>query len=53
MKSLTWRFVTDESGDIDGLTIFCLTIGFIAAFAMLNGTFGQLFANIASMFSAH
>ena len=38
MKSYIWRFVTDESGDIDGLTIFSLTVGFIAAIALLNGT---------------
>jgi hypothetical protein len=41
MKSYIWRFVTDESGDIDGLTIFSLTIGFIAAIALLNGTVVQ------------
>ena len=52
MKSSIWRFVTDQSGAIgfeDGLTIFSLTIGFIAALALLNGTIVQLFAVIFGM----
>jgi len=55
MKSYIWRFVTDESGDgdIDGLTIFSLTIGFIAALALLNGTVVQLFAAIFGMLPVH
>ena len=39
MKSFIWRFVTDQSGALsfeDGLTIFSLTIGFIAAFALIT-----------------
>jgi Flp pilus assembly pilin Flp len=52
MKSFILRFVTDQSGALgfeDGLTIFSLTIGFIAAFALLNGTIVQLFATIFGM----
>jgi Flp pilus assembly pilin Flp len=52
MKSSIWRFVTDQSGAMgfeDGLTIFSLTIGFIAALALLNGTIVQLFAVIFGM----
>ncbi len=52
MKSSIWRLVTDQSGAIsfeDGLTIFSLTIGFIAALALLNGTVVQLFAVIFGM----
>jgi hypothetical protein len=53
MKSYIWRFVTDESGDIGGLTIFSLTIGFIAAIALLNGTVVQLYAAIFGMLPVH
>jgi Flp pilus assembly pilin Flp len=52
MKSFIWRFVTDRSGAIsfeDGLTIFSLTIGFVAALALMNGTVVQLFAAIFGM----
>ena len=52
MKSSIWRFVVDPSGAMgfeDGLTIFSLTIGFIAAFVLLNGTVVQLFAAIFGM----
>jgi Flp pilus assembly pilin Flp len=52
MKSSIWRFVTDQSGAMgfeDGLTIFSLTIGFIAALVLLNGTVVQLFAVIFGM----
>jgi hypothetical protein len=40
MKSFFCRFVGNQSGTLsfeDGLTIFSLTIGFIAAFALMNG----------------
>jgi hypothetical protein len=39
MKSFIWRFVTDQTGAVsfeDGLTIFSLTIGFIAALALME-----------------
>lgn len=52
MKGFIWRFVTDQSGALsfeDGLTIFSLTIGFIAAFALMNSTVVQLFATIFGM----
>jgi Flp pilus assembly pilin Flp len=52
MRSFIWRFVTNQSGALgfeDGLTIFSLTIGFIAALALLNGTVVQLFAAIFGM----
>lgn len=52
MKSLIRRLVIDQSGAMsfeDGLTIFSLTVGFIAAFALMNSTVVQLFANIAGM----
>jgi Flp pilus assembly pilin Flp len=52
MKSLIWRFVTDQSGAFsfeDGLTIFSLTIGFIAALALMNSSLVQLFALIFGM----
>ena len=48
-----WCFVTDESGDMDALTVFSLIIGFIAAIAMLNGTVVQLFAAIFGMLPVH
>jgi Flp pilus assembly pilin Flp len=46
------RFVTDQSGALsfeDGLAIFSLTIGFIAALVLMNGTVVQLFAAIFGM----
>jgi Flp pilus assembly pilin Flp len=52
MKSFIWRFVTDQSGALsfeDGLTIFSLTVGFIAALVLMNGTIVQLFATIFGM----
>jgi Flp pilus assembly pilin Flp len=52
MKSLIWRFVTDQSGALsfeDGLTIFSLTIGFIAALALMNSSLVQLFALVFGM----
>jgi hypothetical protein len=39
--------------DRDGLTIFSLTIGFIAAIALLNGTVVQLYAAIFGMLPVH
>jgi Flp pilus assembly pilin Flp len=51
MKSLIWRFVIDQSGALsfeDGLTIFSLTIGFIAALALMNSSV-QLFVLIFGM----
>jgi Flp pilus assembly pilin Flp len=52
MKSFIWRFVKNQSGAIsfeDGLTVFSLTIGFIAALALMNGTIVQLYATIFSL----
>ena len=46
-------FVTDESGDMDALTVFSLIIGFIAAIALLNSTVVQLFAAIFGMLPVH
>jgi hypothetical protein len=48
-----WCFVTDESGDIDGLTVFSLTVGFVAAIWLLTGTVGQLFAEIFGSLPIH
>jgi Flp pilus assembly pilin Flp len=52
MKSFFCRFVGNQSGALsfeDGLTIFSLTIGFIAAFALMNNTIVQLYALIFSV----
>jgi Flp pilus assembly pilin Flp len=52
MKTLFSRFVEDQSGAIDfedGLTVISLTVGFIAAFALLNGTFVRLYETIFSL----
>jgi Flp pilus assembly pilin Flp len=52
MKTLFARFVEDQSGAIDfedGLTAVSLTVGFIAAFALLNGTFVRLYEAIFSL----
>jgi Flp pilus assembly pilin Flp len=49
MKSFVSGFVKNESGALsfeDGLTIFSLTVGFVAALALMNGTIVQLFAII-------
>jgi Flp pilus assembly pilin Flp len=49
MKSIVARLIADQSGAIsfeDGLTIVSLTIGFAAAFALMNGTIIQLFAAV-------
>ena len=52
MKSFVRRFATDQSGALnfeDGLTIFALTVGFIAALALMNGTFVELYLRIFGM----
>ena len=52
MKSFIWRFAKNQSGAIsleDGLTVLSLTVGFIAALALMNGTIVQLYAAIFSM----
>ena len=48
-----WCFFTDESGDMDGLTVFSLTVGFAAAIWLLNGTVVQLFAAVFGMLPVH
>ncbi|MFZ0151537.1 MAG: hypothetical protein WBX95_05470 [Xanthobacteraceae bacterium] len=52
MKSFFCRFIGNQSGALsfeDGLTIFSLTIGFLAAFALMNSTIVQLYALIFSV----
>lgn len=52
MKNFFARFIRSESGIVsfeDGLTIFSLSIGFIGALALMNGTFVQLYASIFGM----
>lgn len=52
MKALIARFVEDQSGAMDfedGLTIVSLTVGFIAAFTLLNSTFVRLYEAIFSL----
>jgi Flp pilus assembly pilin Flp len=49
MKGFISRFVRNESGALsfeDGLTVISLTIGFIAALALMNGTIVELYAAI-------
>jgi hypothetical protein len=49
MKRLISGFVKNQSGTIDfedGLTVFSLTIGFVAALWLMNGTFVRLYAGI-------
>ena len=49
MKTLLCGFVRNECGAIsfeDGLTVFSLTVGFIAALALMNGTIVELYATI-------
>jgi Flp pilus assembly pilin Flp len=49
MKTLLCGFVRSECGAIsfeDGLTVFSLTVGFIAALALMNGTIVELYATI-------
>jgi Flp pilus assembly pilin Flp len=56
MKSFIRRFMTDQSGALtfeDGLTIFCLTVGFIAALVLMNGTFVELYARIFGLLPGH
>lgn len=52
MKSFVSGFVKNEFGALsfeDGLTIFSLTVGFVAALALMNGTIVQLFATISGV----
>ena len=52
MKNLICRFVEDQSGAMDfedGLTAVSLTVGFIAAFVLLNGTFVRLYEAVFSL----
>lgn len=52
MKNSLARFVTNQSGAVsfdDGLTIFSLTVGFVGALVLLNGTFVRLYASIFGM----
>jgi Flp pilus assembly pilin Flp len=52
MKSFIARFVRNQSGAVsleDGLTIFCLTIGFAVSLAFMNATFVRLYAAIFGM----
>jgi len=55
MKSFIRHFVTDQSGalDFDGLTIFALTVGFVAALTLLNKTFVELYVTIFGMLPGH
>ena len=49
MKSLLFGFVRNECGAIsfeDGLTVLSLTVGFLAALALMNGTIVELYASI-------
>ena len=52
MKNLICRFVEDQSGAMDfedGLTAVSLTVVFIAAFVLLNGTFVRLYEAVFSL----
>ena len=49
MKTLFCGSVQNERGAVsfeDGLTVFSLTVGFIAALALMNGTIVELYATI-------
>jgi len=49
MKTLFCGFVQNERGAVsfeDGLAVFSLTVGFIAALALMNGTIVELYAAI-------
>jgi|GraSoiStandDraft_44_1057316.scaffolds.fasta_scaffold481262_2 Flp pilus assembly pilin Flp len=49
MKTLFFRFAANESGALsfeDSLTVFSLTIGFIAAFVLMNSTIVRLYEGI-------
>jgi hypothetical protein len=52
-RQTIWCFVTDESGDMDALTVFSLTVGFAAAIWLLYGTVVQLFFAIFGMLPVH
>jgi Flp pilus assembly pilin Flp len=52
MKTLFAGFVKNQSGALsfeDGLTVFSLTVGFIAALALMNGTIVQLYTTIFNL----
>lgn len=52
MKGFISRFVRNESGALsfeDGLTVISLTIGFIAALALMNGTIIQLYSSVSGL----
>ncbi len=52
MKTLIRRFAQNDSGALDfedGLTVFSLTVGFIAALVLLNGTVVQLYSAVFGM----
>jgi Flp pilus assembly pilin Flp len=52
MKTLFAGFVANQSGALsfeDGLTVLSLTVGFIAALALMNGTIVQLYATIFNL----
>jgi hypothetical protein len=52
MKSCIARFVTDQSGAVDfdnGFTVFVMIIGFIAALALMNATYVQLYAAVSGV----
>jgi len=56
MKSFVARFARNQSGAVsleDGLTIFCLTIGFAVSLASMNATFVRLYAAIFGMLPGH
>jgi Flp pilus assembly pilin Flp len=49
MKTLFFRFAQNESGAFsfeDSLTVFSLTIGFIAALVLMNSTIVRLYEGI-------
>jgi hypothetical protein len=52
MKTLITRFVTDQSGAVDfddGFTVFVMIFGFIAALALMNATYVQLYAAVSEV----
>jgi Flp pilus assembly pilin Flp len=52
MKSFISCFARNQSGALsfeDGLTILSLTIGFVAALVLMNGTIVQLYAAISAV----
>jgi Flp pilus assembly pilin Flp len=49
MKAFFFRFAANESGALsfeDSLTVFSLTIGFIAALVLMNSTIVRLYEGI-------